>query len=114
MRLPAVAIAAAFSCGIALGLHPAVARNPASLLLLSSSFVTIAVLVLTGFLFITIGRLLLAASASLLTWVVRGWKALASLHVQEWQPRQHQRWRRRQITNKTTRRNKKPTAACHS
>jgi len=70
MRLPAVAIAAAFSCGIALGLHPAVARNAASLLLLSSSFVTIAVLVLTGFLLITIGRLLLAASASLLTWVV--------------------------------------------
>jgi hypothetical protein len=72
MRLPAVAIAAAFSCGIALGLHPAVARNAASLLLLSSSFVTIAVLVLTGFLFITIGRLLLAASASLLTWVLLG------------------------------------------
>jgi DNA internalization-related competence protein ComEC/Rec2 len=72
MRLPAVAIAAAFSCGIALGLHPAVARNAASLLLLSSSFVTIAVLVLTGFLFVAIGRLLLAASASLLTWVLLG------------------------------------------
>jgi hypothetical protein len=57
MRLPAVAIAAAFACGIALGLHPAVARNAASLLL-SSSFVTIAVLVLTGFLFMAIGRLL--------------------------------------------------------
>jgi len=71
MRLPAVAIAAAFACGIALGLHPAVARNAASLLL-SSSFVTIAVLVLTGFLFMAIGRLLLAASASLLTWVLLG------------------------------------------
>jgi len=46
MRLPAVPIAAAFACGIALGLLPAVARNAASLLLLSSSFVTIAVLVL--------------------------------------------------------------------
>jgi hypothetical protein len=52
MRLPAVVIAAAFACGIALGLHPAVARNAASSpLLLSSSFVTIAVLVLTGILF---------------------------------------------------------------
>ncbi|HTF23695.1 MAG TPA: hypothetical protein VK937_07205 [Candidatus Limnocylindria bacterium] len=46
MRLLAVAIAAAFACGIVLGLHPTVARNAASLLLLSSSFVTIAVLVL--------------------------------------------------------------------
>jgi hypothetical protein len=36
MRMPALAIAAAFACGIALGLHPAVARNAASLLLLSS------------------------------------------------------------------------------
>ena len=33
MRLPAVAIAAAIAGGIALGLHPAVARNAASLLL---------------------------------------------------------------------------------
>src|ERR1700730_12280845 len=72
MRLPAVPIAAAFACGIALGLHPAVARNAASLLILSSSGVTIAVLFLTGFLVIAIGRLLLAASASLLTWVLLG------------------------------------------
>src|SRR6267154_1255126 len=39
---------------------------------------------------------------------------LASAHVQVWQTRQHQRRRRRQITSKTTRRNKKPTAARHS
>src|SRR6267143_2203550 len=70
MRQPAVAIAAAFACGIALGLHPAVARNAASLLLLSSSFVTIAVLVLTGILLVKIGRLLLVAATSLLTWVL--------------------------------------------
>ena len=30
MKLPAVAIAAAFACGIALGLHPAVARHASS------------------------------------------------------------------------------------
>jgi competence protein ComEC len=72
MRLPAVAIAAAFACGIVLGLRPAVARNAASLLLLSSSFVTIAVLVLTGILLVKIGRLVLAASASLLSWVLLG------------------------------------------
>jgi len=72
MRLPAVAIAAAFACGIALGLHPTVARNAASLLLLSSSFVTIAVLVLTGILLVKIGRLFLAAAVSLFTWVLLG------------------------------------------
>jgi hypothetical protein len=38
MRLPAVAIAAAFACGILLGLHPAVAQNTASFLILSCSF----------------------------------------------------------------------------
>jgi competence protein ComEC len=72
MRLPAVAIAAAFAGGIMLGLHPAVARNAASLLLLSSSFVTIAVLVLTGIFLVKLGRLFLAASASLLSWVLLG------------------------------------------
>ena len=72
MRLPAVAIAAAFAGGIMLGLHPAVARNAAALLLLSFSFVTIAVLVLTGIFLVKRGRLFLAASASLLSWVLLG------------------------------------------
>src|SRR5260370_19649055 len=72
MRLPAVAIAAALASGIVLGLHPAVARNAASLILLSTSFVTIAVLVLTGIFLVTLGRLFLAASASLLSWVLLG------------------------------------------
>jgi hypothetical protein len=39
MRLPAVAIAAAFGCGIALGLHPAVASHVTSVLFLSFRFV---------------------------------------------------------------------------
>jgi competence protein ComEC len=72
MRLPAVAIGAAFACGILLGLHPVVARNAASLLILSCSFAIIAVLVLSGLLFVKIGRLFLAASASLLSWVSLG------------------------------------------
>jgi hypothetical protein len=72
MRLPAVAIAAAFACGIALGLHPAVARNAASSFLLSSSFARIAVLVLTGILLVKVGRLFLAAVASLVSWVLLG------------------------------------------
>jgi competence protein ComEC len=72
MRLPAIAIAAAFACGILLGLHPTIARKAASLLLLSCSFAVIAVLVLTGILFVRIGRLYLAAVASLLSWALLG------------------------------------------
>ena len=72
MRLPAVAIAAAFASGILLGLHPAVARNAASSLLLSIFFITIAVLILTGILLVRIGRLFLAAVASLLSWAMLG------------------------------------------
>jgi competence protein ComEC len=72
MRLPAVAIVAAFACGLLLGLHPAVARNAASLFLLSFSFATTAVLVLTGILLVRIGHLLPAAIISLLSWVLLG------------------------------------------
>src|SRR5258708_35404123 len=72
MRLPAVAIAAAFASGILLGLHPAVARNPSSSLLLSIFFVVIAVLILIGIFLVRIGRHFLAAVASLLCWVMIG------------------------------------------
>ena len=72
MRLPAVAIAAAFASGILVGLHPAVARNASSSLLLSIFFITIAVLILTGILFLRIGRLFFAAVASLLSWGMLG------------------------------------------
>jgi hypothetical protein len=48
MRLPAVAIAAVFACGIALGQHPVVARNASSQILLSFLFIFIGVLVLAG------------------------------------------------------------------
>jgi competence protein ComEC len=72
MRLPALVIAAAFACGILLGLHPAVVRNAASLLLLSFSFAAIAVLLLTGILLVRLGRLFSAAFTSLLSWVLLG------------------------------------------
>jgi hypothetical protein len=75
MRLPAVAIAAAFASGVVLGLHPAVARNAASSFLLSFSFTTIAVLVLTGILLVKVRRLFLAAVASLVSWVLLGFLA---------------------------------------
>jgi hypothetical protein len=48
MKLPAVAIAAAFACGILLGLHAAVARNAMSLILLSSFFAATTILIFTG------------------------------------------------------------------
>ena len=72
MRLPAVAIAAAFACGIVLGLHPAVARYASSHILLSSFFIFIGVLVLVGIILVRIGRLFLATVASLLSWVLLG------------------------------------------
>jgi hypothetical protein len=75
MRLPAVAIAAAFAIGILLGLHPAVARNAASSFLLPFSFATIAVLVLMGILLVKVRRLFLAAVASLGSWVLLGFLA---------------------------------------
>lgn len=75
MRLPAVAIAAAFVCGIAFGLHPAVVRNASSHFLLSSVFIFVGVLILTGIIFVRIGRVLLASVASILSWVLLGFLA---------------------------------------
>jgi competence protein ComEC len=72
MRLPAVAIAAAFVCGIALGLHPAVVSHATSLLLLSTCFLGGLALILAGFVLARIERLFPAAVASLLSWVLLG------------------------------------------
>src|SRR5260370_20418245 len=71
MRVPFVAIAAAFASGIALGLHPTLVRN-ASHIMLSSFFIFIGVLVLVGIILVRIGRLFLATVASLLSWVLLG------------------------------------------
>jgi competence protein ComEC len=72
MRLPAVAIGAAFASGIVLGLHPAVARNASSHALLSSFFISICVVLLTGIILVRIGRVSLASVASILSWVLLG------------------------------------------
>ena len=72
MRLPAVAIVAAFASGIVLGLHPAVARNASSYILLSSLFLLVAFFVLVGILLLRIGYLFPATIASLLGWVLLG------------------------------------------
>jgi hypothetical protein len=82
MRLPAVAIAAAFASGIAFGLHPAVARNASSHILLSSLFLLIAVFVLAGILFVRFGHVFVSTVASLFGWILLGflgvWRMRAS------------------------------------
>src|SRR6266852_2188280 len=72
MRLPAVAIAAAFASGIALGVHPAIARNASSPALLFSSLSVAVLVVLAGFILVRIGRLFPAAAASLVSWALLG------------------------------------------
>jgi competence protein ComEC len=72
MRLPAVAITAAFASGIVLGLHPTVIRNAASHTLLSSFFVFAGILILVGIILVKIGRLFFATMASLLSWIFLG------------------------------------------
>src|SRR5437660_3031564 len=72
MRLPAAAIAVAFTCGIAFGLHPSVARNAASVVLLSTSFLLAAAFILTGITLARIGHVSSAAVASLLSWTLLG------------------------------------------
>jgi len=72
MKLPAVAIAAAFAVGIALGLHPAVTQYASSLAFLSLSFVAVALLVATGIVLLQFARIFPAAVASLLCWIFLG------------------------------------------
>ena len=72
MKLPAVAIAAAFASGIALGLHPAVAGHASSLVFLSLSFLGVTLLVSAGFVLLKLEHFFLAAATSLLCWAFLG------------------------------------------
>lgn len=72
MRLPAVAMAAAFACGIAVGLQPAVVPHATSVFLLSSCLVAGLVLIFAGIVLAGIRRLLPAAFVSLLSWALLG------------------------------------------
>ena len=72
MRLPAVAIAAAFECGIALGLHPDVTRSASSRGFLLASLCLAAVLIFIGIILLRLNHLISAAAASLLSWVLLG------------------------------------------
>ncbi len=87
MRLPAVAIAAAFASGIALGLHPVAARNTSSLTLLAFSFSATTLLVFLGFLLLKFDWIVSAAAASLLTWVLLGF--LGAIVSQQPRPADH-------------------------
>jgi len=72
MRLPAVAIAAAFACGIVLGLQPSIAQFAPSQTLLLSAFFTATLLVSIGLVFVRLKRLFPAAAASLISWILIG------------------------------------------
>lgn len=72
MKLPVLAIAAAFASGIALGLHPVMARHAPSPVFLSLLFLMVALFVTAGIVFWKFGRLSIAAAASLLCWIFLG------------------------------------------
>lgn len=72
MKLPAVAIAAAFASGIALGLHPAVLPHVTSRFLLAVCFAASLVLIVAGLALAKMGRLFPAATISLLSWTLLG------------------------------------------
>ena len=72
MRLPALAIAAALACGIALGLHPIVAAHASSVPLLSACFLCGFVLIVTGLVLTRIDLLFPAGAVSLVSWSLLG------------------------------------------
>jgi competence protein ComEC len=72
MRLPAVAIAALFAGGIALGLRPAISQHANSRLFLATCFGITAALVVFGFFLSSYKRLFPAAIDSALAWVMLG------------------------------------------
>jgi competence protein ComEC len=72
VRLPAVTIAAAFACGIVLGLHPAVVQHASSVTLLLFFFFLTALFLLVGVVLVKLDCSLTAATASLLSWILLG------------------------------------------
>jgi competence protein ComEC len=72
MRLPAVAIAALFACGAVLGQSPWFAARVSSHVYVSIGFVGAAFLICFGIFLARIGRLIPAASVSLLSWIILG------------------------------------------
>lgn len=88
MKLPAVAITAAFACGIALGLCPPVARLAVSVPCIAAGFMAVAFLIVIALFLLRRMQLVWASSVSLASWLVLGvvaaWIAeqpLPSTHV---------------------------------
>ena len=72
MKLPAVAITAAFASGVALGLQPAIATRASSKPLVLASFLAVMALVVTGMLLVKMELHFHAAFASILGWILLG------------------------------------------
>ncbi len=78
MKLPAVAITAAFSGGIVLGLQVFHPGQAASYKFLALAFVCAAFFLFAGFILAFLGRLFPAAAASMLSWLAAGFLAACS------------------------------------
>jgi competence protein ComEC len=72
VKLPAVAITAAFACGVALGLCPPVARLATSHFYLASGFLFAVFLVIVGMVLLNRARLAAAAVVSGVSWIFLG------------------------------------------
>ncbi len=72
MKVPAVAIVAISACGIVLGLYFPVAPPYHLYAILSICFSAVGLLILVGILLSKLGKLVLAAMASLLSWTLLG------------------------------------------
>jgi competence protein ComEC len=72
MRLPAVAIAAVFGCGAVLGQAPWFTQHASSHIYLVAGFAAAGVLFCAGIVLARLGRLVAAASASALSWIILG------------------------------------------
>ena len=72
MKLPAVAIAAMFVCGVALGLCTPIAQQATSHFFLGAGFTSAGLLIFAGIALIRGGQRLPAAAASAVSWVTLG------------------------------------------
>jgi competence protein ComEC len=72
MRLPAVAIAALFACGVVLGQAPWFAERVSSQVYLAIGFVSTGLLICAGIVLARIGRLFPAVAVSVFSWIILG------------------------------------------
>jgi competence protein ComEC len=72
VKLPALAIAVAFTCGIALGLCPLLSSRSSSHAFFIDGFVVAGCFILSGIVLTQTGHLPLGAAASILSWILLG------------------------------------------